>query len=421
MKTITCGILGLGTVGSGVVSVLGDNAKQIERRTGCNIVIKSAFVRNPNKNGRRQLCQKHNIQLHTDPLAIINDPQISIILELVGGTDHARNWVCQAIAAGKHIVTANKALIALHGDEIINAANAHKVQVLFESAVAGGIPIIKAIHEGLAGNKINWLAGIINGTTNFILSKMQHGGDFADTLKEAQDLGYAEADPSFDIDGIDCAHKLTILASLAFGIKLQFDKVATEGIRNISAIDVLCAEQLGYRIKHLGVARQTKNGITVSVHPAFVAKDCLLASVDGVMNAVLVSGDQVGTTMYYGAGAGALPTASAVVADIIDITRKSALPPLAFQPECTDKGVLADEQIARYYLRLTCCDTLATSDILHQHGIQIAETIKLKNNPSSTAIISQNIPAQQMAKAVAKMQTLPQIATLCAIRLEKLE
>ena len=280
------------------------------------------------------------IPLTTDPYEIVNDPAVEIVVELIGGYEPARTLVLQAIANGKHVVTANKALIALHGNEIFAAAHAKGVIVAFEAAVSGGIPIIKAIREGLAGNRIEWLAGIINGTTNFILTEMRDKGrDFAEVLAEAQALGYAEADPTFDMEGIDAAHKLTILASIAFGIPLQFSKVYTEGIARITRDDVIYAEQLGYRIKHLGMACRTEAGIELRVHPTLVPERSLLASVNGVMNAVLVQGDAVGLTLYYGPGAGAEPTASAVVADLIDVTRTltadpgNRVPHLAFQPD----------------------------------------------------------------------------------------
>src|SRR5690606_27205863 len=299
-----------------------------------------------------------------DPFAVVDDPDVDIVLELLGGIDLAKPLVLRAIANGKHVVTANKALIAQHGNEIFAAAAAKNVLVAYEASVAGGIPIIKAIREGLAGNSIQWLVGIINGTGNFILSEMREKGrPFADVLKEAQALGYAEADPTFDVEGIDAAHKLTILASIAFGIPLQFEKIYTEGISRITPQDIRYADELGYRIKHLGIARRTPEGIELRVHPTFIDEDSLLANVNGVMNAVMVNGNPVGSTLYYGAGAGASPTASAVVADIIDVARmisspESSVPALAFQDDrLSDSPILPMSEVeSAYSLRTTAHD-----------------------------------------------------------------
>ncbi|MDH5378798.1 MAG: homoserine dehydrogenase, partial [Gammaproteobacteria bacterium] len=308
---VRIGIIGLGTVGGGTVNVLQRNAQEIARRAGREITITQASARDLNK---PRICNTDGIALTSNPHDVVNNPDIDVVVELIGGDTLARELVMSAIEQGKHVVTANKALIAKHGNEIFDAAQKKGVMVAFEAAVAGGIPIIKAIREGLAGNRIDWVAGIINGTGNFILTEMRDKGrSFEDVLKEAQELGYAEADPTFDVEGIDAAHKLTILAAIAFGIPLQFEKASTEGISAITTEDVGYAEQLGYRIKHLGIARRTEEGIELRVHPTLIPSKRLIANVDGVMNAVLVKADAVGPTLYYGAGAGAEATASAVV------------------------------------------------------------------------------------------------------------
>ena len=314
---------------------------------------------------RERLCDCSNLTLTTDPFEIVNNPDIDIIVELIGGETDAKQLVLTAIENGKHVVTANKALIALHGNEIFQAAQAQRVSVLFESAVAGGISIIKSIREGMAGNRIEMVAGIINGTGNFILTEMRDKGrPFAEVLAEAQELGYAEADPTFDVEGIDAAHKLTILASIAFGIPLQFEQVFTEGIGGLSLTDVAYAEELGYRIKHLGIAKASDDGIEMRVHPTLIPESRLIANVNGVMNAVLVRGDAVGNTLHYGAGAGAEPTASAVVADIVDVARTitadpdNRVPHLAFQPDSIkDLRIKSREEFeSAYYLRFEVND-----------------------------------------------------------------
>ena len=316
-KPVKVGIVGLGTVGSGTVNVLQRNAAEIASRVGRPIVISHIGARRDNP-----ACNIDGIKVSRDIFAVAADPEVDILVELIGGTTTARELILQAIANGKHIVTANKALIAEHGNEIFTAAHGKGVDVAFEASVAGGIPILKALGEGLAANKINWVAGIINGTGNFILTEMRDKGRaFDDVLKEAQALGYAEADPTFDVEGIDAAHKLTILASIAFGIPLQFSKAYTEGISKLTAEDVEAAEAFGYRIKHLGIAKDTGKGIELRVHPTLIPHSVLLANVNGVMNAVMIDGDAVGPTLFYGAGAGAGPTASAVVADIIELGR----------------------------------------------------------------------------------------------------
>ena len=358
IKPVNVGILGLGTVGGGTATVLRRNAEEIARRAGREIKLLAASVRDINK---PRDVNVDGILLTEDSNEIVNHPDIDIVLELIGGTDLARDLVLRAISNGKHVVTANKALIALHGNEIFLAAQRKGVTVAFEAAVAGGIPIIKAIREGLAGNQIEWLAGIINGTGNFILTEMRDKGrDFDDVLAEAQALGYAEADPTFDVEGIDAAHKLTILASIAFGLPLQFEKVYTEGISAIQKSDVEYAAELGYRIKHLGIARRVESGVELRVHPTLIPERRLIANVDGVMNAVLVNADAVGPTLYYGPGAGAEPTASAVVADLVDVCRAftsdpgNRVPHLAFQPDAIKDLTILPMSAVRtaFYLRL---------------------------------------------------------------------
>ncbi len=361
MKPINVGLLGLGTVGGGTLTVLRRNAEEISRRAGREIRVVRAAVRDLEK----ARAMAGDLPLTTNPFDVVDDPEIDIVVELIGGLEPARELVMQAIANGKHVVTANKHLVAKHGNEIFAAAQAKGVMVAFEAAVAGGIPIIKALREGLTANRIEWLAGIINGTSNFILTEMRDkGAAFEDVLKQAQALGYAEADPTFDIEGIDAAHKLTILSAIAFGIPMQFDRVYTEGISKLTREDVQYAEELGYRIKLLGIARRAENGIELRVHPTLIPERRLIANVDGAMNAVLVKGDAVGPTLYYGAGAGAEPTASAVVADLVDVTRLHTadphhrVPHLAFQPDqLADTPILPMEEVrTSYYLRLRAFD-----------------------------------------------------------------
>jgi homoserine dehydrogenase len=361
MKPINVGLLGLGTVGGGTLTVLRRNAEEITRRAGREIRVLRAAVRNLEK--AKDLAG--DLPLTTNPFDVVDDPEIDIVVELIGGLEPARELVLQAIANGKHVVTANKHLVAKYGNEIFAAAQARGVMVAFEAAVAGGIPIIKALREGLTANRIEWLAGIINGTSNFILTEMRDkGAAFEDVLKQAQALGYAEADPTFDIEGVDAAHKLTILSAIAFGIPMQFDRVYTEGISKLTREDVKYAEELGYRIKLLGIARRADHGIELRVHPTLIPERRLIANVDGAMNAILVKGDAVGPTLYYGAGAGAEPTASAVIADLVDVTRLHTadphhrVPHLAFQPDqLADTPILPmDEVRTAYYLRLRAFD-----------------------------------------------------------------
>ncbi|MGR8980094.1 MAG: homoserine dehydrogenase [Gammaproteobacteria bacterium] len=435
MKPVKVGILGLGTVGGGTVNVLKRNAAEIARRAGREIVVTRASARDLS---RTRICSTEGISLTTDPYDIINDPEIEIVLELIGGAGPVKDMVLTAIRNGKHVVTANKSLIALNGNEIFAEASKMGVIVAFEAAVAGGIPIIKAIREGLSGNEIQWLAGIINGTGNFILTEMREKGrDFADVLAEAQKLGYAEADPTFDVEGIDAAHKLTILASIAFGIPLQFEKVYTEGITQITGVDVEYAEKLGYRIKHLGIARKTPEGIELRVHPTLIPERRLIANVNGVMNAVLVKGDAVGPTLYYGAGAGAEPTASAVVADVIDVVRaltsdpENRVPHLAFQPEAIkDIPILSPDQFrSAYYLRLNAEDKSGVladvTKILADHHISIEAIIQKEPLANETAVpiimLTQITLEKELNAAIAKIEALKTVAgKVTRIRLETL-
>ena len=436
MKPVKVGVLGLGTVGGGTVNVLKRNAAEIARRAGREIIITRASAKDLVK---ERICDTQGIILTTDPMDIINDPEIDIVLELIGGAGPVKEMVLKAIENGKHVVTANKSLIALHGNEIFAKASEKGVIVAFEAAVAGGIPIIKAIREGLSGNQIQWLAGIINGTGNFILTEMRDKGrDFYDVLAEAQALGYAEADPTFDVEGIDAGHKLTILASIAFGIPLQFDKVYTEGITQITRLDVEYAEQLGYRIKHLGIARKTSEGIELRVHPTLIPERRLIANVNGVMNAIVVRGDAVGPTLYYGAGAGAEPTASAVVADVIDVVRaltsdpENRVPHLAFQADSLhDIPVLTSDRFkTSYYLRLNAEDkpgVLAdVTRILADHHISIEAIIQKEPLGDETAIpiilLTQITLEKEMNAAIAEMEALKTVTgKVNRIRLETLK
>ena len=363
MNPINVGLLGLGTVGGGTLTVLRRNEAEITRRAGRAIRVKIAAVRDLEK--AKAKYAGTDLTITTDPMQVVDNPEIDIIVEMIGGTDLAKTLVLKAIANGKHVVTANKALLAMHGNEIFAAAQAKGVMVAFEAAVAGGIPIIKAVREGLTANRIEWIAGIINGTTNFILSEMRDKGlSFETVLAEAQRLGYAESDPTFDIEGVDAAHKLTILSAIAFGIPMQFDKAYTEGISKLTKEDIQYAEQLGYRIKLLGITKRTPKGIELRVHPTLIPTKRLIANVEGVMNAVLVKGDAVGATLYYGRGAGSEPTASSVVADLVDVTRmhtadpENRVPHLAFQPDAlSSEPILPMSEVrTAYYLRMRAVD-----------------------------------------------------------------
>lgn len=436
MEPVKVGLLGLGTVGGGTVNVLKRNAEEIARRAGRGIQITHAAARDLNK---PRICDTTGIKLTTNPEEVVNNPDVQIVIELIGGDGLARDMVMKAIEQGKHVVTANKALIAKHGNEIFAAAQKKGVMVAFEAAVAGGIPIIKAIREGLAGNQIQWLAGIINGTGNFILTEMRDKGrDFEDVLKEAQELGYAEADPTFDVEGIDAAHKLTILASIAFGIPLQFEATYTEGITRITREDVAYAEELGYRIKHLGLTRRTDKGVELRVHPTLIPERRLIANVDGVMNAVLVMGDAVGPTLYYGAGAGDEPTASAVVADVVDVVRvlttdpENRVPHLAFQPDAiSDLPILDMEQVeTAYYLRMQAEDkpgVLAdVTRILGDRDISIEAIIQKEpsegSDKANIIMLTHVVQESKMNEAIAKIEAMDSIhGNVTRIRVETLK
>ncbi|GHC70414.1 homoserine dehydrogenase [Pseudorhodoferax aquiterrae] len=439
MKPIQVGLLGIGTVGSGVFHVLARNQQEIRRRAGRGIEI--ATVADLNVERAREIVGS-DIQVVADARAVIADPAIDIVVELIGGYGIAKQLVLEAIAAGKHVVTANKALLAVHGTEIFAAAQAKGVIVAFEAAVAGGIPIIKALREGLTANRIQWIAGIINGTTNFILSEMRSKGlDFDVVLKEAQRLGYAEADPTFDIEGVDAAHKATIMSAIAFGIPVQFDKAYVEGITKLSAQDIRYAEQLGYRIKLLGITKRVDKGVELRVHPSLVPSKRLIANVEGAMNAVVVQADAVGTTLYYGKGAGSEPTASAVIADLVDITRLATadpehrVPHLAFQHDAlSDLQVLPmGEVVTSYYLRLRVADQAGVlakvTGLLAEADISIDAVLQREaddvggegSTQTDLIILTHDCQEARMDAAIAKMQALPTVlAPITRIRKEEL-
>ncbi|OJT01126.1 homoserine dehydrogenase [Marinobacter nauticus] len=420
MKDVNVGICGLGTVGGGTFNVLTRNAAIIAGRAGCNIRI----TRVASRHSRDDL-ELGSFPFSTDIFDVVNDPDIDIVVELIGGYDAAKELVLAAIAQGKHVVTANKALIAVHGNEIFEAAEKAGVVVAYEAGVAGGIPVIKAVREGLAANRIDTIAGIINGTGNYILTEMRAGREFGEVLKEAQALGYAEADPTFDVEGIDAAHKLTILAASGFGVPLQFEKAYTEGISGITPYDISHAELLGYRVKHLGIARRRDDGIELRVHPTLVPQSHLIAQVDGVLNAVLVDGDAVGQTMYYGPGAGDEATASAVIADIVDVARAVAsnsqqrVPYLGFRPEALeDLSVLPMEDVqSAYYLRIQAFDhpgVLAKiAAILSEHGINIESIMQkeseFKDGRIPVIILTHTVQERQMNLAIEEMEALADI------------
>ena len=433
MKTVNVGICGLGTVGSGTFNVLARNTTEINARAGHDIKVTHVGARRDNP-----ACDLTGITVLRDVMAVCDVPEVDIIVETIGGCDIAKDLVLKAIANGKHVVTANKALICLHGNEIFAAAEEKGVAVYYEAAVAGGIPIIKAVREGLAANKIEWLAGIINGTGNFILTEMRDKGRaFDDVLKEAQELGYAEADPTFDVEGIDACHKLVILASLAFGIPLQFEKAYTEGISTIAQQDVIYAEELGYRIKHLGIARRAENGIELRVHPTLIPEKRLIANVDGVMNAVLVHADAVGPTLYYGAGAGSEPTASSVVADLVDVARlmdvdkAQRVPALAFHPGHleVDDVLSIDEVETAYYMRLSAKDEpgvmSSIAQILSDNGVSIEALIQkpvADGETYATVIIMTNVVKEKsLQTALDNIESLDAVAgNVNRIRVESL-
>jgi homoserine dehydrogenase len=435
MKPINVGLLGIGTVGGGTFTVLQRNAEEITRRAGRPIRITVVADKNV------ELAKKVTggaCRVTDDAFAVVSDPEVDIVVELIGGYGVAKELVLKAIANGKHVVTANKALLATHGNEIFKAAQDKGVMVAFEAAVAGGIPIIKALREGLSANRIEWIAGIINGTTNFILSEMRDKGLSFDTvLKEAQRLGYAEADPTFDIEGVDAAHKITILASLAFGIPMQFDKAYVEGISKLDAVDIKYAEQLGYRIKLLGITKRTDEGVELRVHPTLIPGKRLIANVEGAMNAVVVQGDAVGATLYYGKGAGAEPTASAVIADLVDVTRmatsdpQNRVPHLAFQPNAmADIKILPmDDVITSYYLRLRVQDkpgVLADiTRILADEQISIDAVIQKEpeegEDQTDLIMLTHQTREKRINAAIAKIEALKVVAgKVTKLRLEEL-
>ncbi len=439
MKPIQVGLLGIGVVGTGTFNVLKRNQPEIQRRAGRGIEI--TMVADLDIERARSVVGE-GVTVVNDARAVLANPDIDIVIELIGGYGIAKTLVLEAIAAGKHVVTANKALLAVHGTEIFAAASAKGVIVAFEAAVAGGIPIIKALREGLTANRIEWIAGIINGTTNFILSEMRSKGlDFADVLKEAQRLGYAEADPTFDIEGIDAGHKVTIMSAIAFGVPVQFDKAYVEGISKLSAQDIRYAEQLGYRIKLLGIAKRRAEGIELRVHPSLVPAKRLIANVEGAMNAVVVQGDAVGTTLYYGKGAGSEPTASAVIADLVDVTRlhtadaAQRVPHLAFQPDAmSDLPILPmSEVVTSYYLRLRVADQagvlakvtgiLAEADISIDAVLQ-READEVDSDSASQTdliILTHDCQEARMDAALARMQALPTVLqNIVRIRKEEL-
>ncbi|PJC14915.1 MAG: homoserine dehydrogenase [Comamonadaceae bacterium CG_4_9_14_0_8_um_filter_57_21] len=448
MKPIQVGLLGIGVVGSGTFNVLKRNQEEIKRRAGRGIEITMVADLDT---ARARAAVGEGVQVVNDARAVIANPDIDIVIELIGGTNIAKTLVLEAIAAGKHVVTANKALLAVHGTEIFAAASARGVMVAFEAAVAGGIPIIKALREGLTANRIQWIAGIINGTTNFILSEMRDKGlDFGVVLKEAQALGYAEADPTFDIEGIDAAHKATLMSAIAFGVPVQFDKAYIEGITKLGAADIKYAEQLGYRIKLLGITKRRQgdanqgqaDGIELRVHPCLIPAKRLIAKVEGAMNAVVVQGDAVGTTLYYGKGAGSEPTASAVIADLVDITRLQSadphhrVPHLAFQPNAmSDLKVLPmSAVVTSYYLRLRVADETGVlakvTGILAEAGISIDAVLQREADEVSGSarvaqtdviILTHDCQEAKMNEAIAQMQALPSVLEpITRIRKEEL-
>ena len=439
MSPIRVGLLGIGTVGSGTFNVLRRNQQEIRRRTGRGIEITMVADLDV---ARARALVGDGVLVVDDARKVVVSPDIDIVVELIGGYGIAKALVLEAIESGKHVVTANKALLAVHGTEIFAAAHRKGVMVAFEAAVAGGIPIIKALREGLSANAIQWIAGIINGTTNFILSEMRDKGlDFGVALKEAQRLGYAEADPTFDIEGVDAAHKATLMSAIAFGIPVQFDKAYIEGITKLAAQDIRYAEQLGYRIKLLGITKRAANGIELRVHPSLVPVKRLIANVEGAMNAVVVHGDAVGTTLYYGKGAGGEPTASAVIADLVDIARlhtadpEHRVPHLAFQPgEMSDLAIVPmSEIVTSYYLRLNVADEAGVlanvTGILASLGISIDAVLQREadevggegSTQTDLVILTHDCVEARMNEALAQMQALPTVlAPITRIRKEEL-
>ena len=441
LQPIQVGLLGIGTVGSGTYQVLLRNQEEIRRRAGRGIEIAMVAARNPAR-AAAVMGEAPRARVVADPFEVVNHPDIDIVVEVIGGTTLAKELVLRAIANGKHVVTANKALLAMHGNEIFAAAQAQGVMVAFEGAVAVSIPIIKALREGLSANRIEWVAGIINGTTNFILSEMRDKGLSFDTvLKEAQRLGYAEADPAFDIEGVDAAHKATIMSAIAFGVPVQFDKAYIEGIVQLETIDISYAFQLGYRIKLLGITKRTANGIELRVHPTLIPVKRLLANVEGSMNGIMVKSDAAGVTMYYGAGAGSEQTASAVIADLVDVTRLHTadpahrVPHLAFQPDAiSDIPLLAmGDVVTSYYLRLKVADEAGVlanvTGILAEADISIDAVLQREadevggegSTQTDLIILTHDCVEARMNEALARMQALPTVlAPITRIRKEEL-
>lgn len=433
MKPINVGIIGLGVVGGGTAQVLRENANEISRRLGRDVRV-SMVSRRDTAKAQEIIGTDTDIIITADAAEVVNQPDIDIIVELIGGTTIAKDMVLQAIANGKHVVTANKKLLAEHGNEIFAAAKAKNVMVMFEAAVAGGIPIIKSLREGLAANKIEWIAGIINGTSNFILSEMRaKGSDFADVLKEAQEKGYAEADPTFDIEGHDAGHKLTIMSSVAFGVPLDFSKCYLEGISKLEGKDIKYAEELGYRVKLLGITRRREDGVELRVHPTLIPEERLIAKVDGVMNAVLVKADMVGITMHYGPGAGSLPTASSVVADILDICRlmdsnaEQRVPYLAFQPDQVQSlpAISIDDIRSSYYLRITSTDEpgvlAAITSMLAQHSISVEALIQkaTDHQEAEIVILTHSALERDVKEAIERIEALQRVVhPVVMIRME---
>ena len=442
MESIKIGLLGFGTVGKGTFDVLKRNQEEIKRRAGRGIDITRIAVRDVAKARNGLGDDAAHIPVDTDGSALVDDPSVDIVVETIGGTGIARELVLRAISNGKHVVTANKALLAVHGSEIFEAASKRGVMVAFEAAVAGGVPIIKALREGLTANRIEWIAGIINGTTNFILSSMRDRGvDFATALADAQRLGYAEADPTFDIEGVDAAHKVTIMSAIAFGVPVQFDRAHVEGISKLDSIDIKYAEELGYRIKLLGIARRAPNGIELRVHPTLIPSKRLIANVEGAMNAIVVQGDAVGSTLYYGKGAGAEPTASAVVADLVDVTRlhtadpNNRVPHLAFQPDrLSDTPILPITEItSSYYLRLRVADVTGVlaniTRILADRDISIEALLQKESEEVSVdgraetdiVLVTHETVERNLNDAIAKIESLDTVkGAVTRLRMESM-
>ncbi|CUA85200.1 MULTISPECIES: homoserine dehydrogenase [Gulbenkiania] len=434
MKPINIGLMGVGTVGGGTATVLKRNAEEISRRAGREIRL---FIAANRDLAKAREAVGPDVTLVDDAMQVVQHPEVDIVVELIGGDTVAKSLVLQAIANGKHVVTANKKLLAVHGNEIFARAQEKGVMVAFEAAVAGGIPIIKALREGLSANRIEWIAGIINGTSNFILTEMREkGASFSDVLSEAQRLGYAEADPTFDVEGHDAGHKLSIMAAIAFGIPMQFDKCYLEGISKLDGRDIRYAEELGYRVKLLGLTRRTEHGIELRVHPALIPERQLIANVNGVMNAVYVKGDAIGPTLYYGAGAGALPTASAVVADIVDVTRlltadpEHRVPHLAFQPnQLKDLPILPIEEItSSYYLRIGAADRAGVlaniTRLLAENGISIEALIQKGSTSDSSAeivILTHRVKEKHVNAAIGAIEALDSVVgKVVRLRMEEL-